>query len=255
LRKYALGVIDLASHLKGVLMTTDAKILESVNQEATDTQERHKSEQAVRFENLRKKTEALEAQLQERDQQFQKQKQLMEQMQTRIQPARDEFDDLPSDELIDKAKLQKIRERDRENFRKEAAEVARQTYAQMDNDNFATKLKYAYPDYDEIVNTANAEKLQEKDPEFMSLLAEVKDDFKRREMAYKKMKKLAQAEEKPKVKAQDVVDENRKTAGNFFTPSGQGPMNNPYAFEFDVHNPQAKAQAYQKLKAAQKRAF
>ena len=236
-------------------MTTDAKILESVNQEANDTQERHKSEQAVRFENLRKKTEALEAQLQQRDQQFQKQNQLIEQMQARIQPDRDEFDSLAADELIDKQKLQRIREKDRESYRKEAQQVARETYAQLDNENFATKLKYAYPDYDEVVNSANAEKLQEKDPEFMSLLAEVKDDFKRREMAYKKMKKLAQAEEKPKIKAQDVVDENRKTAGNFFTNSGQGPTSNPYAIEFDVRNNDAKKAAYQKLKAAQKRAF
>ena len=96
---------------------------------------------------------------------------------------------------------------------------------------------------------------KEQDPEFMSLLAEVKDDFKRREMAYKKMKRLSEIREAPKVKAQEVVEENRKAAGNFFTPSGQGPMNNPYAFEFDVRSPEARAKAYQKLKTAQKRAF
>jgi hypothetical protein len=86
-------------------------------------------------------------------------------------------------------------------------------------------------------------------------LAEVKDDFKRREMAYKKMKKLVQVKEEPKVKAQDVVEENRKISGNFYTPSGQGPMNNPYAFEFDVRNKEAREKAYQKLKSGQKRAF
>lgn len=231
---------------------------ENVNEpvvEQATSQSEEQSHQQKNFAALRKKTEALEAQLQERDQQFQKQNQLLEQMQSRLQPDRDEFDDLPSDELIDKAKLQRIREKDRENFRKEAEAVARQTYAQLDNENFATKLKYAYPDYDEVVNTANAEKLQEKDPEFMSLLAEVKDDFKRRELAYKRMKKLEKSEDKPTVKAQDVVDENRKISGNYFAPSGQGPMNNPYSFEFDVRNPEARNKAYQKLKSAQKRAF
>lgn len=236
-------------------MTTDAKSPEAVAQADNQAQERHRSEQAVRFENLRKKTEALEAQLQESDQLRQKQQALIDQMQARFQPDRDEFDSLPDEELIDKAKLKRIREKDRENFRKEAQQVARETYAQIDSENFASKLKFAYPDYDEVVNATNAEKLQEKDPEFMSLLAEVKDEFKRREMAYKKMKKLSQVEESPRVKAQDVVEENRKAAGNFFTPSGQGPMNNPYAFEFDVRNKDARAQAYQKLKAAQKRAF
>src|SRR5579864_3944437 len=236
-------------------MTTDAKSPETVAQADNQAQERHKSEQAVRFENLRKKTEALEAALQEKDQLFQRQQAMIDQMQARFQPSQDEFDALPNDELIDKAKLQRIREMDRENFRKEAEQVARQTYAQLDNENFAVKLKYAYPDYDEVVNAANAEALQEKDPEFMSLLAEVKDDFKRREMAYKKMKKLAQTREEPKVKAQDVVNENRQAGSNYLAPSGQGPMNNPYGFEFDVRNPQAKKQAYERLKTAQKRAF
>lgn len=226
-----------------------------VSQSASQTQEVKRDDREINFAALRKKNEALEAKLHENEQLFHKQQQVIDQMQARFQPPQDEFDALPDEELIDKAKLKRIREKDRENFRKEAAEVARQTYAQLDNENFASKLKFAYPDYDEVVNTANAEKLQEKDPEFMSLLAEVKDEFKRREMAYKRMKRLAQVEEKPTVRAQDVAEENRKISGNYFTPSGQGPMNNPYAFEFDVRNPQARAQAYAKLKAGQKRAF
>lgn len=235
-------------------MATDVNSSGAVAQGANQAQAKQ-DDREVNFAALRKKTEALEAQLQEKEQLFQRQQAMLDQMQSKLQPNIDEFDSLPSDELIDKAKLQRIREKDRENFRKEAQQVARETYAQLDNENFAQKLKFAYPDYDSVVNAANAEKLQEKDPEFMSLLAEVKDEFKRREMAYKKMKKLASEEEKPKVKAQDVVDENRKISGNYFTPSGQGPMNNPYAFEFDVRSPEARAKAYQKLKTAQKRAF
>ena len=74
-------------------------------------------------------------------------------------------------------------------------------------------------------------------------------------LAYKKMKKLAQAEEKPRVKAQEVVEENRKASSSFYTPGGQGPSANPYAFEFDVRSPEARTKAYERLKAAQKRAF
>jgi hypothetical protein len=225
-----------------------------VNQNANQAQAKQ-DDREVNFAALRKKTEALEADLQESKQVISKQNQMLEQMQARFQPARDEFDALPDEELIDKAKLKRIREKDREEFRKEAQQVARETYAQIDSENFASKLKAAYPDYDQVVNQANAERLQEKEPGFMRLLAREKDEFIRREEAYKKMKELAQAVEPPKVKAQDVVEENRKAAGNFFTPSGHGPMNNPYAFEFDVRNPQARANAYQKLKAAQKRAF
>lgn len=235
-------------------MAADVNSSGIVNQGANQTQAKQ-DDREVNFAALRKKNESLEAQLQEQGQMVQKQQQMIEQMQVRSNPDRDEFDSLPDDELIDKAKMKRIREKDREHFLKEAEQVARKTYEKIDSENFASKLKYAYPDYDEVVNAANAEKLQEKDPEFMSLLAEVKDDFKRREMAYKKMKKLAQVQEQPKVKAQDVVNENRQAGGNFYTPSGQGPMNNPYAFEFDVRNKEAREKAYQKLKAGQKRAF
>lgn len=237
-------------------MTTDVNnSSEPVSQSVNQSQEAKRNDAEVNFAALRKKTEALEAQLQQSEQERLQQRQMLEQMQSRFQPAQDEFDSLPGDELIDKAKLQRIRERDRENFRKEAETVARQTYAQLDNENFAKRLKYAYPDYDQVVNESNAEKLQEQDPEFMSLLAHVKDEFERREMAYKKMKKLAQAEEKPKVKAQDVVNENRQAGGNFYTPSGQGPMMNPYAFEFNVRDKESRTKAYERLKSAQKRAF
>ena len=178
-------------------------------------------------------------------------------MQSRFAPQdRDEYDALPSEELIDKAKLQRIREKDRESYRKEAETIARQTYAKIDSENYQQKLYSSFPDYDQVVNAANAEKLQEKDPEFVALLGEVKDDYKRREMAYKKMKKIVQAEAVvPKVKAQDVVNENRKDSSSFYSPGGQGPSSNPYSFEFDVRSPEARTKAYERLKAAQKRSF
>ena len=122
-------------------MATDVNSSGIVNQGANQAQETKRNDQEVNFAALRKKTEALEAQLQERDQIMHKQQQVIDQMQSRFQPAQDEFDSLPSDELIDKAKLQRIREKDRENFRKEAEQVARQTYEKLDSENFANKLK------------------------------------------------------------------------------------------------------------------
>jgi hypothetical protein len=233
-------------------MAPDVNSSDLVNQSAQQPPEAQQDDRTVNFERLRKKTESLEAQLQEKEQLFQRQQAMLDQMQQRLQPSVNELDSLADDDIIDKAKLNRIRESDRQQFLKEAEQVARQTYEKLDSENFATKLKYAYPDYDQVVNSANAEKLQEQDPEFMSLLAEVKDEFKRRELAYKRMKKL---EDKPKVKAQDVVEENRKAAGAFYAPSGSGPTSNPYAFEFDVRNKDARANAYAKLKAAQKRSF
>ena len=226
------------------------------DQGASESQETEQSIQQRNFASLRKKTEALEQELQKRDAMLNQQQQAINQMQARFNPQdRDELDSLPDDELLDKAKFKRLIERERSSMRKEAEEVARQTYQKIDSENYQQKLYSAFPDYDQVVNSSNAEKLQEKDPEFMSLLAEVKDEYKRREMAYKKMKKLAQSEEKPKVKAQDVVNENRQAASSYYSPGGQGPTSNPYSFEFDVRSSEARTKAYERLKAAQKRAF
>lgn len=234
-------------------MAQDVNSSEPVNQATKQAQEQ--SDREINFAALRKKTEALEQELQKRDALLNQQQQALNQLQSRFAPSdRDELDSLPDEELIDKAKFKRLIEKERQNLRKEAEDVARQTYQKLDSENYQQKLYSAFPDYDQIVNSANAEKLQEKDPEFMSLLAEVKDEYKRREMAYKKMKKLA-AEAAPKVKAQDVVEENRKTGSNFYSPGGQGPSSNPYAFEFDVRNKDARAKAYERLKAGQKRSY
>lgn len=233
-------------------MSVDVKSQEVVA--SADNQTTAQTAQQGHFEKLRKKTEYLEQEGQKKDVLLQQMQQELSQFKAQFQPRQvDEFDSMPSDELIDKAKLQRIREKDRENLRKEAEEIARQTYAKLDSENYQQRLYSAYPDYDQVVNSSNAEKLQEKDPEFMSLLAEVKDEYKRREMAYRKMKKLG--DDKPKIKAQDIVNENRQTAGAYYSPGGQGPSSNPYAFEFDVKSPEARTKAYERLKAAQKRAF
>jgi len=235
-------------------MANDVNNLGNVNQEPKQAQGAVKDDREINFERLRKKTEALEQELLQSKAMIQQQSQTLSQWQSRFTPQdRDEFDSLPDDELLDKAKVKRLFEKERQNLRKEAEEIARQTYQRIDNENYQQKLYQAFPDYDQVVSASNAEKLQEKDPEFMALLGEVKDDYKRREMAYKKMKKLAE-EERPKVKAQDVVEENRKVAGNYYAPSGQGPMNNPYSFEFDVRNKEARQKAYERLKSAQKRA-
>lgn len=232
-------------------MSTDVKSQETVASADIKTQA---SDKELNFEKLRKKLEAQEAALQERDAMLRQQQQALQELQSRFQPQdKDEFDSLPADELIDKAKFERALAKEREKLRKEAEAIARETYAKIDSENYAVKLKSLYPDYDQVVTESNAAKLQENEPEYVELLSEVKDNFKRREMAYKKMKKFVN-EDKPKVKAQEVVEENRKTSAAYYSPTGQGPMTNPYAFEFDVRSKEAKAQAYAKLKAAQKRA-
>lgn len=207
------------------------------------------------FANLRKKTEMLEQEISKRDAMLQQQQETINQIQQRFAPQeRDEMDSIADDELLDKSKFKRLLEKERTKILKDVENVAVQAYQKYEQGNFQSRLANAYPDYENVVTQENAEKLQEKDPEFYAALSEIKDDYKRREFAYKKMKKIAE-ESKPKVKAQDVVDENRKTQGNYFAPQGQSPSANPYGFEFDVKSPDARKAAYARLKNAQKKGF
>lgn len=236
-------------------MAIDEQNPESVNQEALKTQqEAPRNEQEGHFAKLRKKTEALEQALHDRDQMLHKQQQELDQLQQRFQPQeRDEFESLSDDELIDKARMKKVLEKERHKILKEAENVARQTYQKINSENFQQRIYQSYPDYDQVVNESGAEVLREKDPEFFAVLSKIGDEYERREFAYKKIKRLTQQEEKPRGKIQDVVNENRQAAGAYYTPGGQsGMMAN---FEFNPNDPASKKAAYQRLKSAQKRPF
>ena len=226
-----------------------------VNEQPKQAQESGKNDAAINFERLRRKTEALEQALQEKDQILRQQQQMIDQVQARFQPQeRDELDDLPDEELIDKGKFKRILDKEREKFRKEAEEVARQTYQKIDSENYQRKIYSQYPDYDQVVNESGAEKLKEKDPEFLAALSKIGDEYERRELAYKKIKRLSQEDVKPAVKAQDVANENRMAANAYYNPAGQSLMSSTSG-EFDVKSPAARKAAYERLKAAQKRAF
>jgi hypothetical protein len=219
-------------------------------QAAPEKQVRSKDEN---MERIRKKLEAQDAALQESQRLIQQQAQMLEQFKN---PAgqRSSWDDIPDGELIDKAKMQKILEKEKESFKKEAEEIARQTFQRIDRESYQQKLRSQYPDYESVVNAESARELEEKDPEYAALLMELDDEYKKRDLAYRRIKKLQTSKAQPVVPAQQVVEENKK-ANHYYAPAGQGPMSNPYAFEFDVRSKDAREKAYQKLKSAQKRSF
>lgn len=235
-------------------MAVDVKSPEVVAQSAKQPENNFEEQQKLNFEKLRKKTEAIEVQLQQSEELRLKQQQLIEQMQTQMKPKdRDELEALQDDEFVDKSRLKRILEKERQTLKEEALKSARQAYEAIEKENYASRLKTTYPDYEDVVNADNAKKLQDEDPEFMAALAKVNDDYTRRELAYKKMKKIV-SNEFQRVKAQEVVEENRKISGNYMAPSAQSPMNtNPYGFEFNVRDPDARKKAYERLRAGQKR--
>ncbi len=156
------------------------------------------------------------------------------------------------DDYIDKERLQLIRQKDKAAFQKEAEVIANRTYEarkqEEDKKNFLPKLKSQFQDYDQVMNEKNIAELEEKSPAFLKSVLKIQDDYERRLLTYEYLKaqQTRPAEEKASIK--ERVEENQKNP--YYIPSGSG---TPTALEFDIKSKSARDQAYQKLKAAQRR--
>lgn len=158
------------------------------------------------------------------------------------------------EDYVDPARLRAKLEKVSANLKKEAKEIAKQTIReeleQEEKRNFLHRLKSQYPDYDQVMNEANIANLESIDPVFIETVLEVPDEYARRLKTYKKLKNLQQAapkaEEKQSIK--DKVEENARNP-YYIAPS----MATPSAVDFDIKSPQSRQQAYEKLKAAQRR--
>jgi hypothetical protein len=163
----------------------------------------------------------------------------------------------PLDEVedyVDPARLKAAFARREATYKREAEEIARKTFAELrqqeDKQNYLQKLKGNYHDFDEVMTEANIASLETNDPVFLEAVLEIQDDYKRREKTYKylKSKKQAPMEEKPSIK--EKIEENLHNP--FYIPSSVGTPASGHV-DFDIKSSNARKQAYEKLKAAQRR--
>lgn len=157
------------------------------------------------------------------------------------------------DEDIDpdlRSKLQKIRERDRQELLKASRDIARQTFEEEKGrdkrENPIGVLRKEYADYDQYMNDSTIQELEQTHPEFTQALLNMSDDYERRKLAYNFVKK--NKSQKPTVSVQDKVKENQQNP--YYTPASAG---TPSAADFDIRSPAAREAAYRQLKANQKR--
>lgn len=157
------------------------------------------------------------------------------------------------EDYVDPARLKAKLEKERSHFKKEAKEIAERTYEEHkkkdDAANFLSRLKSDFRDYDEVMNETNIIQLEKTDPVFLEAAMEVSDDYKRRQMTYKKIKSMQVA--KPANEGMSIkekVEENTKNP-YFIAPSS----GTPSAVEFDTRSRSAREKAYEQLKAAQRR--
>lgn len=213
-------------------MTTDAKSSDLVNQETQEQPE--KSEQAIRFANLRRSRDEKERQLIEQQEILQKQQEIIEELQAKMQPQETEIEEHRWKKLAVEA----------------AQKAAEETYAKLKDRDFKERIESRYPDYNSVVNETNAAILLEQEPEISEILNEIKDNYKRSELAYKKMKRISE-QLNDKKNIQEKINKNQQDAANFYFDTGQGSSYSP-ASSLDLDNPDSKRKAYEKLKKMQR---
>ena len=177
----------------------------------------------------------------------------MQEIKTMLQPKEEDPLDGVED-FPDAARIRAKFAKERALSRKEQEEIAARTYEKMRQkdlqENYLQRLMTAYPDFNQVVSQENLEMLNKVDPDFVETALRVPDQYEKRELTYKKLKRhLAQAKVEPKASIKEKVKENAENP--FYTPASAG--TGPTAMDYDLSTQKARDAAYAKLKAAQNR--
>ena len=156
-----------------------------------------------------------------------------------------------AEDYVDPARLRAKLDKERAFSRKEAKEIARQTYEEQKQEderkNFMPRLKSQFPDYDQVMTEANIAALEQSDPVFVRAILREQNEYARRLDTYEKIKSLQVSKPAEKVSIKAKVEENARNP--YFVPSSTG---TPAGIDFDVSSKSAREAAYAKLKAAQR---
>ena len=156
---------------------------------------------------------------------------------------------------LDPTKLKAILAQREANFKREAREIAKETLReereQDKKTNFRDHLRRQYQDYDTVMNEQTIAAIQEREPDAVDAISAIEDPYVRCEKAYLFFKKrMARQVEKQPESVKEKVEENMMNP--YMIPAGSATP--PYSgVEFDVSSPSMRKQAYDKLKAAQRR--
>lgn len=167
----------------------------------------------------------------------------------------DPLDQIQDISELEPAKLKQILAKRDESFKREALEIAKQTFKeekeQEKKTNFRDHLRRQYQDYDHVMNEQTIAAIQEREPDAVDAISAIEDPYVRCEKAYHFFKKrMAKPEEKVVESVKQKVEENMSNP--YLVPAGSASP--PYGgIEFDVQSPSQRKQAYEKLKAAQRR--
>lgn len=174
----------------------------------------------------------------------------LEEIKTMLRPKEsDPLDEV--EDYVDPARLRAKLDKERASYERKAKEIARETYESIEREreqkNYLQRLKSEFSDFDQVMNPDNLNILAQNHPAFVESVLNIPDEYTRRKIAYQYVKSaIPRSEERPSIK--DKVEENKTNP--YYIPPGSG---TPTAVEFDIRSKNARNQAYEKLKQAQRR--
>jgi len=215
-------------------------------------EENKASDKEFNFAQLRKKQEQTEYELvrerEERGRLVADFEALKAQRQQDKQPE-DEDEDSDNDEpYIDKKALKrhlkKMEKQNKEDIKTTAEQIAKKAIAEERRRNDAFRLKTLYPDFNEVLSEASAQRLTERFPDLADKILKVQDEDLRKEMAYQTIKSLNL--HKPDAPKQDLNAQiAQKQRSPYYYPSS---VATPPSGSTDFSEVGQK-QAYEKMKS------
>ena len=237
-------------------MTEDVNT-QAIVEPAQDTQSTGQSEKSrENFARLEKAKEESAERAHKAEMEAALLKQRLDALEAMQKPKEVEVDPLDGmEDFVDPKALKAALDHREKRLKREAEEIADRRFkewkAQEHQQNHVSRLKSEYPDYHEVMTEANIVAAEKNNPEFVQSLLHIKDDYERKKLAYGFMKRNSATKEAPPPthSIKERVEENQRNP--FYIPAGSGTPTS--AVDFDIKSPQARAAAYAKLKAAQKR--
>jgi hypothetical protein len=186
-------------------VATQENQVDEVNQAQAKQQAKAEAEER-NWKAMRLKNEDLEKRLREKDQLFEKMIQNQMEQKAKVQTP-DEFDSIGDDEFISKGKISKLVEAKAKKYAEDIVKQEVDAYAKKTYDaSFQERLIRQYADFNQIFNPETLSLLEEREPELVKTIIDLKDPYKIALQSYKYIKAMGLDQKIPEVRREKEID-------------------------------------------------
>lgn len=203
---------EIMDEVENIGATQEIATPETSQQDTVVEQKPVENNQDRNWREIRRQNEELKRKAKMQDEMLERL--LQQQVQAPSQAKQEEIQ-IGDEDFIQGSQLKKMRERDREDFKRAAREEAEKLLQQREQSQFMDKLKRQFSDFDDVVNPETLALLEDNDPELASIIADLKDPYKIGLQSYKYIKAQGLVDQAPKARrvkeVEKKIEENKKT--------------------------------------------